>query len=55
MKNLIFDKEQKYDTRQTFRLSTDEKNMLKEEANKIGLDVSNFIRICINKFIEGGK
>lgn len=55
MRDKIFDEKTKYDTRQAFKLSTEEKSRLIKEANKRGLNISSFIRLCVNKFIEGGN
>lgn len=52
---MVFNDKPKYDTRQTFRLSADEKAKLIEEANKRNLDISSFIRFCINQVVEKEK
>lgn len=52
---MVFKDKPKYDTRQTFRLSTDEKTKLIEEADKRDLDISSFIRFCINQVVEKEK
>lgn len=52
---MVFNDKLKYDTRQTFRLSSAEKAKLIEEADKRDLDISSFIRFCINQVVEKEK